>query len=148
MSQVYYTNALKKQYSWENYILVLRTRKYCYQTNATVWSSELTSIGETAILVFLNVILLREGYKFVDMTIPCIAIVNKISCHRYRSYEFSRVIKQYVIRKNDLSKKEKMLQTYRQALRKNASKKRHFSLISRLESRACEAMYRSRGKPV
>ena len=34
-------NTLKKQYSWENYIWVLRTRKYCYQTNATVWSSEL-----------------------------------------------------------------------------------------------------------
>ena len=32
---------LKNQYSWENYILVLRTIKYCYQTNATVWSSEL-----------------------------------------------------------------------------------------------------------
>ena len=31
----------KKQYSWENYILVLRTRKYFYQTNAMVWSSEL-----------------------------------------------------------------------------------------------------------
>ena len=30
-----------------------------------------TSIGETAILVFLNVILFREGYKFVDMTIQC-----------------------------------------------------------------------------
>ena len=30
----------------------------------------------------------------------------------------------------------------------NASKKWHFFLISRLESRACEAMYRSRGKPV
>ena len=27
---------LKKQYSWKNYILFLRTRKYCYQTNATV----------------------------------------------------------------------------------------------------------------
>ena len=34
-------STLKKQYSRENYILVLRTRKYCYQTNATVWSSEL-----------------------------------------------------------------------------------------------------------
>ena len=30
----------------------------------------------------------------------------------------------------------------------NASKKWHFFLISKLESRACEAMYRSRGKPV
>ena len=28
----------------------------------------------------LNVILLREGYKFVDMTIRCIAIVTKILC--------------------------------------------------------------------
>ena len=53
------------------------------------------------------------------MTIPCIAIVNKILCHRYRSCEFSRVKKQYAIRKNDLSKKEKMLQTNRQTLRKN-----------------------------
>ena len=84
---------------------------------------------------------------FVDMIIPCIAIVNKILCHRYCSCELSRVIKQYAIRKNDLSKKEKMLQTNRQTLRKNTSKKWHFFLISRLESRACEAMYRSRGKP-
>ena len=65
----------------------------------------------------------RQQYKFVDMTVPCIAIVNKILCHRYRSCEFSRVIKQYAIRKNDLSMKEKMLQTNRQTLRKNASKK-------------------------
>ena len=49
----------------------------------------------------------RQLYKFVDVTIPCIAIVNKILCHRYRSCEFSRVIKQYAIRKNDLSKKKK-----------------------------------------
>ena len=82
------------------------------------------------------------------MTIPCIAIVNKILCHRYRYCEFSRVIKQYAIRKNDLSKKEKMLHTNRQTLRKNTLKKWHFFPISRLESRACEAMYRSRGKPV
>ena len=46
-----------------------------------------TSIGETAILVFLNVILLREGYKFVDMTIRCIAIVTKILC--MEKYAFS-----------------------------------------------------------
>ena len=39
-----------------------------------------TSIGQTAILVFLKFILLREGYKFVDMTIRCIAIVAKIFC--------------------------------------------------------------------
>ena len=39
-----------------------------------------TSIGETAILVFLNVILLLEGYEFFDMTIRCIAIVTKILC--------------------------------------------------------------------
>ena len=57
------------------------------------------------------------------MTIPCIAIVNKILCHRYRSCEFSRVIKQYAIRKNDLSKKEKMLQTNRQTLRKKRLEK-------------------------
>ena len=38
------------------------------------------SIGETAKVVFLNAILLREGYKFVDMTIRCIAIVTKILC--------------------------------------------------------------------
>ena len=63
-----------------------------------------TSIGETAIQVR-------------------IAIVNKILCHRYRSCELSRVIKQYAIRKNDLLKIEKMLQTNRQTLRKNASKK-------------------------
>ena len=46
------------------------------------------------------------------------------------------------------SNKEKILQTNRQTLQKNASKKWHFFLISKLESRACEAMYRSRGKPV
>ena len=34
--------------------------------------------------------------------------------------EFSRVIKQYAIRKNDLSNKEKMLQTNRQTLRKDS----------------------------
>ena len=70
------------------------------------------------------------------MTIPYIAIVNKILCHRYRSCEFSRMIKQYAIRKNDLSKKEKMLQTNRQTLRKNASKK--MTLLSHFEVRvAC-----------
>ena len=36
-----------------------------------------TSIGVATILVFLTVILLHEGYKFVDMTIRYIAIVNK-----------------------------------------------------------------------
>ena len=35
-----------------------------------------TSIGETAILVFLKVILLREGYKFVDMIIPNLLIFS------------------------------------------------------------------------
>ena len=35
------SHTLKEQYSWQNYILILRTRKYCYQTNATVWSSDL-----------------------------------------------------------------------------------------------------------
>ena len=69
-----------------------------------------TSIGETSIQV--------RSYDS-DRT----AIVNKILCHRYRSCEFSRVIKQYAIRKTDLSKKEKMLQTNRQTLRKNTSKK-------------------------
>ena len=37
-----------------------------------------TSIGETAKLVFLNVILLRKGYKFVDMTIPRAEIAQLI----------------------------------------------------------------------
>ena len=88
-----------------------------------------TSIGETAILV-----------RWYDNTMYSDG--KKKLCHRYRSYKFSRVIKQYAIRKNELSKKEKMLQTNRQTLRKNASKKWHFFFISRLESRACEAMYR------
>ena len=94
-----------------------------------------TSIGETAIQV-----------RWYDNT--TYSDLNKILCYRYRSCEFSRVIKQYAIHKNDLSNKEKMLQTNLQTLRKNASNKWHFFLISRLESRACEAMYRSRGKPV
>ena len=38
MVQLRYT---KKHYSWENNILVLRERKYCYQTIATGCSSEL-----------------------------------------------------------------------------------------------------------
>ena len=74
------------------------------------------------------------------MTISCIAIVKKILFHRYRSCEFSRVIKQYAIRKNDLSKKEKMLQANRQTLRKNGSKKRleKMTLLSHFEVRvAC-----------
>ena len=63
---------------------------------------------------------------------------------RYRCCGFLRVIKQYAIRKNDLSNKEKMFQTNGQTFRKNASNKWHFFLILRLESRTYEAMYRSR----
>ena len=69
------------------------------------------------------------------MTIPCIAIVNKILCHRYRSCEFWRVIKQYAIRKNDLSKKEKMLQRNRQTLRKKTPRKNDTSFSFRGQSR-------------
>ena len=87
-----------------------------------------TSIGEKAIQV-----------RWYDNTMY--SDRKQKLCHRYRSCEFLRVIKQYAIRKNDLSKKAKMLQTNRQTLRKNASKTWHFFLISRLESRACEAMY-------
>ena len=70
------------------------------------------------------------------MTIPCIAIVNKILCRRYRSCEFSLVRKQYAIRKNDLSKKEKNAPNKST----NASKKRleKMTLLSNFEVRvAC-----------
>ena len=45
-------------------------------------------------------------------------------------------------------KKKKCSKQIDKRFEKKASKKWHLFLISRLESRACEAMYRSRGKPV
>ena len=40
-----------------------------------------TSIGVATILVFLNVILLHEGYKFVDMTIQYMYNDRKQNCY-------------------------------------------------------------------
>ena len=47
--------------------------------------------------------------------------INQFFLHPlvYRSCKFSRVIKQYVIHKNDFSNNEKMLQTNRQTLQTN-----------------------------
>ena len=46
----------------------------------TSGTTQYISIGVATMLVFLNVILLHEGYKFVDMTIRYIAIISKILC--------------------------------------------------------------------
>ena len=49
----------------------------------------------------------------------------------HRCWEFSRLIKQYAIRKNDLSNKEKMLQKNRQMLRKKCIEQ--MTLLSHFE---------------
>ena len=49
-----------------------------YYTKKTDDPENYTSISVATTLVFLNFILLHEGYKFVDTTIRYIAIVSKI----------------------------------------------------------------------
>ena len=76
-------------------------------------SQKYTSIGVATILVFLNVILLHEGYKFVDMTkdmaIRCIAIMLFIYLHFFTySYIYIYIIL-HTLRKKILRSKEMYL---------------------------------------